>query len=218
MIDEHQIIIIGAGGHAKVAIDTLNAMGVSIIGITDQDSSTHGSTVCRLPVLGDDHEITKYPTDRVRLVNGVGSTRVSKLRQRLFQQFQKQGYVFHTLIHPSAIIGTDASLGEGVQIMAGAIVQPECRLGDNIIVNTGAQIDHDCIIGNHVHIAPGAILSSGVRVGKMSHVGAGATVIQNITIGDESMIAAGAVVVRDVPNKAQVAGVPANLVKYNELE
>ena len=209
MSKSDQIIVLGAGGHAKVAIDTLNAVGAKIIGITDRNSAKHGSIICGLPVLGGDGEITKYPSDSVRLVNGIGSTRIPNIRRRLFLQFCEKGYVFHTLVHPSAIVGAETSLGEGVQIMAGTIVQPGCRLGDNTIVNTGAQIDHDCIIGDHVHIAPGAILSGGVRVGDGSHVGVGATIIQNIEIGDESLIAAGSVVVQNVPAKAQVSGVPA---------
>ena len=51
MSKSDQIIVLGAGGHAKVAIDTLNAVGAKIIGITDRNSATHGSIICGLPVL-----------------------------------------------------------------------------------------------------------------------------------------------------------------------
>jgi maltose O-acetyltransferase len=41
----------------------------------------------------------------------------------------------------------------------------------------------------------------------------GATLLDRISIGSHSVVAAGAVVTRDVPEKVQVQGVPARVVK-----
>lgn len=160
-------------------------------------------------MLGDDQVVLGYPPSDVRLLNGVGSTRASSARQRVFAQFKQRGYTFTGVRHPSAVISSDSTLGEGVQIMAGVILQPGASVAENSIVNTRASVDHDCRIGAHVHLAPGVILSGGVTVGDGVHVGTGAVVIQGVTIGALATIAAGAVVVKDVPAGAVVLGVPA---------
>ena len=209
----YPVIILGAGGHAKVLIDALLLRSVELLGITDADAGKKGHTLLGVPVLGGDAEVMKHPAEAIRLVNGVGSVRVNPLRRQLFEQFAGKGYRFASVAHPSAIIATDVALSEGTQIMAGAVVQTGCHIGTNALINTGSIVDHDCHIGNHAHISPGVTLSGGIRIGENSHIGTGATVIQGIQIGRNSLIAAGAVVIRDVPDGVTVAGVPAREIK-----
>ena len=203
------VIIVGAGGHAKVLIGALRLLSVQMLGATDADGGKRGQLLLNVLVLGGDEEIMKHGAETIFLVNGVGGVRVDPLRRMLFERFSGRGYKFHNVIHPSAVVCADATLAEGVQVMAGVVIQPGCHIGKNAVINTGAIVDHDCFIGDHAHIAPGVTLSGGVRVGEGSHVGAGATVIQGVKVGRNSMVAAGAVVIRDVPDGATVAGVPA---------
>lgn len=190
-------------------INALRLQSIELLGITDADPGKYGQLLLDVPVLGGDDEVTKYPVESIRLVNGVGSVRVNPRRRQLFEHFKSKGYRFACVVHPSAIIATDIILSEGAQIMAGVVIQAGCRVGLNAIINTGSIVEHDCHIGDHSHIAPGATLSGGVSVGEGAHVGTGAIVIQGIKIGRNSLVAAGAVVIRDVPDDATVAGVPA---------
>jgi UDP-perosamine 4-acetyltransferase len=203
------VIVLGAGGHAKVVIAALKAAGVEIIGVTDPDSKTHGRRVLGVKVLGGDEVAMKRKPDQVVLVNGVGSTRPSPQRRDTFERFKRAGFTFRAVIHPSAVIGPEVEIGEGAQVMAGAVVQPGCRIGHDAIINTRASVDHDCVVGDHAHVAPGVVLGGGVLVGDGAHVGAGATVIQCANIGDGALIAAGATVVADVAAGSSVAGTPA---------
>lgn len=203
------MIILGAGGHAKVLINALRLQSIELLGMTDADIEKKGQLLFGVPVMGDDEDVMKYPAETIRLVNGVGSVRVSSRRRQLFEHFKSKGYQFASVVHPSAIIAAGVVCCEGVQIMAGAILQPGCHIGANVLINTGCIVEHDCHIGNHVHLSPGVTLSGGVRVGENVHVGTGATVIQGIQIGCNTLVAAGAVVIRDVPDGAMVAGVPA---------
>lgn len=205
----YPVIILGAGGHAKVLIDALRLQSIEPFGITDADPGKKGQVLFDVPVLGGDEEIIKYARETVRLVNGVGSVSVNPRRGQLFEQFKNKGYIFASIIHPSAIIAADVILSEGMQVMAGAIIQAGCHIGVNAIINTSSVVDHDCHIGDHAHISPSATLSGGVRVGENAHIGAGATIIQGIQIGRNSLVAAGAVVIRNVPDSATVLGVPA---------
>ena len=202
------VIIIGAGGHAKVLLDCLRLQGIKVIGALDKFPNPKNEGA-ELPIIGDDSAISAYSSDAVELVNGLGSVGDTSLRTDIFSKFKNQGYRFRQVIHPSATVAEDCILGEGVQILAGVVVNTGTRIAADSIVNTGAIVDHECNIGSHVHIAPGVTLSGGVQVGDYSHIGTGATVIQGITIGEKALVAAGAVVVHDVAARKKVLGVPA---------
>lgn len=208
------VIIIGAGGHAKVLVDLLNVLGIEIIGLTDADSATHGKKILGYTVLGDDSEIRAYGTNSIQLVSGVGSTQPGPARRDIHNRFNELGYTFRTCVHKQAIVSPDAILSEGVQIMAGAVVQPGCMIGANSIINTRASVDHDCILGEHVHIAPGAVLGGNVMISDGVHIGTGASVIEQLRIGEDAMICAGACVVRHVEAGARMAGVPARKMHH----
>lgn len=201
-------VVIGAGGHGKVILEALLEAGIEVIAVVDSDAERHGTTLLDVPVVGGDQELQRWRPQDILLANGIGSTG-QRHRRHLFERMKAAQYRFATIIHPSAVIGREAMIAEGGQVMAGAVLQPGVLLGRNAIVNTGARIDHDCVIGDHCHVAPGAVLCGGVRVDLDAHVGAGAVVIQNMVIGEGALVAAGAVVVRPVSAGGRVGGVPA---------
>lgn len=203
------VVVLGAGGHAKVLIDALQARSVPIRGILDSDPAKLGGKILGISVLGTDAKLGEWLPDEVVLVNGLGSTESLLSRTALHERLRARGYSFLGVVHPSAVVSPHACLGESVQIMAGAVIQAGARLGDGCIVNTGALVDHDCALEAHVHVAPGAVLSGGVTIGSNTHIGTGAAVIQGIRIGSRCLVAAGAVVVHDVPDGSRVAGIPA---------
>ncbi len=201
------VIMIAAGGHAKVLTGTLLVLCRQVLGCVELNPLI--SPPFGLANLGDDRAVLAYAPEEVRLVNGVGSVNSTARRQRTYENFVERGYLFETVIHPSAAISPGVEIGRGAQIMAGAIIQPGSRLGVNVIINTGACVDHDCLIEAHAHIAPGVTLSGDVHIGVGAHIGAGATVIQGIQVGARSIVGAGAVVIRNVPDGVTVVGVPA---------
>ena len=206
------VIVLGAGGHGRVLIDTLRCIGARILGCTSNESVRPNGLPDDIEFLGDDGAVFGRSLGSVYLVNGLGSVAGTRPRNALYERFKAEGYRFAQTVHPSAVVASDVALGEGVQIMAGAVIQPGARIGDNSLINTGATVDHDCEIGAHAHIAPGATLSGGVRVGDGAHIGTGATVIQGITIGHGSLVAAGATVIEPVPDHVTVAGLPARVI------
>lgn len=209
------VVIIGAGGHARVLFDALRLSGAEVIGCVAKESPS--ALPEGLKFLGGDDVLAGLDRKRIMFANGIGSIAKPALRSEIFRRFNAIGCRFVTVVHPSAVVASDVSAAEGVQIMAGVIVQPGCRLGEGILLNTGAIVDHDCDIGRHTHIAPGAVLSGGVKIGESCHIGTGARVIQGISIGNCSVVGAGSVVLRDVESESSVAGVPARPIGRNEV-
>lgn len=207
------IIILGAGGHAKVLIDALQRQSANILGITDSAPELHGKDVMGIPIIGDDDSILQYGGNDIMLVNGMGKVNFSNKRMQIYHTFKERGYIFTTVIHPSAVISSRAYLSEGVHVMAGAVIQTLATIGVNTIINTRASVDHECIIGDHVHIAPGATISGGVKIGDNALIGVGVTIIQGIHIGASGIVGAGAVVTEDVREGVTVMGIPAKVVK-----
>jgi sugar O-acyltransferase (sialic acid O-acetyltransferase NeuD family) len=136
-----------------------------------------------------------------------------RARIKLHNQLIDKGLSPFPVIHPFSLISGNATIGEGIQIMAGAIIQPEVKIGIQCIINTKASIDHECILSDGFEAAPGATLCGAIVVGTNAWICAGATVLSRIKIGADAIIGAGALVLDDVPEGMTVVGVPAKPLK-----
>ncbi len=209
-----RVVVIGAGGHARVLIDTARKTGrFEIVAVVDARGDLRGGTFEGVSIVGDESEL---PTLRSAGINaallGVGSVKVTDVRSALFSRLLARGFDLPTVVHPAALVFA-REIGPATVIFAGAIVNPGAVLGRNVIINTGAIVDHDVTVADHVHVSPGAHIAGGVAIGAQSHIGIGSTVIQGIRIGARALVAAGAVVTRDVPDGGRVAGVPARPIQ-----
>lgn len=205
---ETPVVIIGAGGHAKVLLDALFLMKRNVVALVEKNGIA-ATKIWGVPVIEEKEFFYRYNPCSVVLVNGLGSTKQLHSRRKVYERFCGLGYSFTSVIHPSAIISPHCELASDVQVMAGAVIQAGCKVGANTIVNTRVSIDHDCQIGPNVHIAPGSVVSGGVFIGGNTHVGTGAVIIQGIDIGEQVLIAAGAVVIANIPDQYSAKGLPA---------
>jgi sugar O-acyltransferase (sialic acid O-acetyltransferase NeuD family) len=208
------VIVLGAGGHAKVVIDLLQQLGRSVPAALEPTPPAEPRRLLGVPVEGEEKGLGGQSPDSAELALGIGMPAAEPIkglaaRRALAARYQALGFRFPALVHPSAVIGAECTIGDGAQVMAGAVVQAGSRVGAFAIINTGARVDHDCVLGEACHIAPGATLGGNVRVGAETLVGIGATVRQGIEIGERVLIAGGAMVIDHVPDAARRAGVPA---------
>jgi UDP-perosamine 4-acetyltransferase len=206
------VIVIGAGGHARVVADALRAAGSEVLGHTDPAPELQGRLVLGLPVLGGDEALLRWNRSQVVLANGIGGVGSLVLRIRVQQRVQSLGWTFVTVIHPAATLSPHATVGAGAQVLARAVLNPGADIGVGAIVNTAAVVEHDVVVGPFSHVAPGATLCGDVRIGAECHVGAGAVVLQGVTLGPRTIVGAGAVVIRDHEGGGTLVGVPARKV------
>ena len=78
-----------------------------------------------------------------------------------------------TGVHPSAVVGPGAELGEGVTIGPCAVVGENARVGKGTRVEAGAVVGEGVQIGEHCRICPRAVLYSGTTLGDRVIVHAG---------------------------------------------
>lgn len=204
------VIIIGAGGHARVIAEIIIKSGDTVIGFLDDNLDIQGKSVFKdIKVLGKISECESFQKKHKEclFIVGIGNNYV---RAEIFNKYKLNYYI---AIHPSSIISDGVKIGIGTVIMPNTVINVGSVIGSDCIINTGAIIEHDNVIKDNVHISPAATLCGTVEVGEFTHVGAGATIKNNIKIFKECTIGAGAVVVKDIEKSGTYAGVPVRIVE-----
>jgi sugar O-acyltransferase (sialic acid O-acetyltransferase NeuD family) len=201
------IVVLGAGGHAKVVIATVRAAGGEVVAAYDDDESRWGEQILGVLITGP---MSSADLDHTPAIIAIGNNRA---RQEVAGRVNAH---WVTACHPSAVIHESASIGPGSVIFAGCVVQPDATIGAHAILNTASSIDHDCVLGDFVHAGPGVRLCGGVTVDEGALLGVGAKVAPNVKVGPWSTAGAGAVCVVDVERDAVVVGVPARSVEADE--
>lgn len=204
---KNKLIIIGASGHGKVVADIAIKMNKwQSIAFLDDDESI--KTSMGLEVIGKTADAFTYKEEADFFV-AIGS---NTTREKVQEKFIEQGLSVISLIHPSAVIGTDVEIGIGSVVMAGIVINSSTRIGKGCIINTNSSLDHDNVIEDYVHISPGASLAGTVKVGKGSWLGIGSVVSNNVSICSSCKLGAGAVVVKDITEPGTYVGVPVRRV------
>lgn len=202
------VIIIGAGGHAKVVIEILRDSNICVdfcIGNPGSPNQCAGIPV----VIGDDHLVRLKNAGYSMVFVAIGE---NKLRHQLAEYAKSLGYELINAISPRAIISPSVNIGVGVAIMSGVIVNAESKIDDGVILNTGCTVDHDCVIDEYVHIGPQSALAGNVRVCRFVFLGIGNVVIPNIVIDESVSIGAGSLIVSDIPKNFKGFGSPVKLL------
>ncbi len=195
------LVIIGAGGHARVVADAWEAAGGRVAVCVEDEGLDRDLGWAR--VVGSTEGM-----DDVEFVVAIGDNLV---RRKRYEEMLRDSHSRPTtVVHPTAVVSCGANLGAGCMVLAGAVLNPGTEVGEDTILNTGAIVEHDCVIGAHAHVAPRSVLGGGVTVGDGSLVGIGACVMPGVSIGAGATVGAGAVVTRDVPALGVVVGVPAS--------
>lgn len=207
-----RLVGLGAGGHAAVIIETLQAAGNSeIVGLLAPERGE----VLGIPIFGDDDSLMSLRDRGIDgLFLGVGMMKSPDLRKRLVDKATRSRLEIVGAVHPTAFIAPSVTMARAPQVLARAVIQSRACLGDHVLVNTRSIIEHDCRLGDFSHVATGAHLAGGATIGEGAFVGAGAVLIQGITVGANAVVGAGAVVIHDVEPGTTVVGVPARVLSH----
>ena len=209
-----RVVVVGASGHAKVVVDTLEQAGeYEVVGYVDADKPA-GTSWYGLPVLGSDADLAAVCRAH-RIEGGIVGVGDNAARGRIAERIAGDlpGFRFVDAVHPSARLARGVELGAGVLVVAGAIVGPDCAVGDHAVIYTGASLDHDSALGRCASLAPRAVTGGGVHIGDVTAVSIGAIVLHGRTIGAHTVVGAASLVVDDLPDHVVAYGAPARVIR-----
>lgn len=210
------IIIIGNGQHARVVLyNAVCQKKYNVVGFTTHDESEIGKKIEDIPVIGTDDMIgeliNKYKISGYIL--GLGNM---KIRRRLIELYSKKTNLKPvTIIHPDAVIASNASIGDGTLIECGCLVTPNPVIGKHCVVNTMTGVNHDNVLEENVYLASGITLSGGVKIQQDTLIDDGVVITLGRKVGRNCIIGAGAVVTKDIEDNSIAFGVPAKVVRNN---
>ncbi|OMF35947.1 transferase [Paenibacillus sp. FSL H8-0548] len=206
------IVVYGAGGHAKAVIDTIEKAGVyHIIGLLD-GYKTAGTLFYGYTILGDESWLA---ANAEAVFGGIVAIGDNWLRARVVSKITAIAphFTFVSAIHPTSSIARGARIGAGTVVMAGCVVNSDTAIGEHNVLYTHASADHDSTLGNYVTLAPKAGTGGTVTIGDFSVVSLGATIIHGKSIGEHTIVGAGSTVLGDIPAYSIAYGTPAKVIR-----
>lgn len=175
--------------------------------VENLDPSRCGETVDGLPIIWID-ELQKLASSHLA-VCGIGTTE----RWRYAEQAEALGMRFATLAHPSARISQNAELGDGTFVSAGAVISTKTITGKHVFINRGVMVGHHVRLDDYVSLQCGANVAGLAEIGSRTYIGMSAVILDRVKIGRGCIVAAGSVVTKDAPDRVQLMGIPARIVK-----
>lgn len=212
MVD--QVVIFGAGGHAKVVIDAIECGGrFQIAFLADADPSLSGSNLHGYPIRNESVGLAACRAGICCAFVAIGNNAV---RARIAGAAVDAGFRLISVVHPAAIVARRARIGVGTLVMPGSVINDHAVVGDNVIINTGAIVEHDCKVADGAHLAPNVTLCGGCKVGAGTLIGAGTVVLPEVAVGAQAIVGAGSTVISDIADGSRAAGAPCRSLKVEK--
>lgn len=205
-----EFVVFGAGGHAASVADAIVSNGNQIKSFVDETGTKTNFLGYKVVV-----SFEAVIPDGGNVVIAIGDNFV---RKKLAERLVLKGlYKFPPVVHRTAYIGLNASIGEGAVVLAHANVGANSKVGGFALLNTRSSVDHDCFLEAYSSLAPSATTGGNVRLCQASAVGIGATVSHKVTVGSNTVIGAGSLVNKDVPESVVAYGVPCRVIRHREI-
>ena len=206
-----KLILIGAGGHAKSVVDSIDESEIELVGFIDENKEGEHFGY---PILAKSFEDIENYGDYYYLIS-IGDV---YFRREWYKRVTAAGLKTLNIIDKTALISKSAKIGTANYIGKYTVINADAQIGNNNIINTKALIEHECRIGNHTHMSTGSTVNGNVVVGDGVFFGSCAITAAQVHLGKYSTIGAGGVVVGDIPEGATAVGVPARVIKIKEIE
>ncbi|HVD97042.1 MAG TPA: NeuD/PglB/VioB family sugar acetyltransferase [Cytophagaceae bacterium] len=210
---ENPVIIFGAKGLGRVALDIFQSNDVIVYCLLDDDTKLHNTEINGVSVLGS--------TDNDGFLKLIGkkceafvATDDNKLKAALVEMLQERRKVMPVnAFHKNISLAPSAFIGHGNMFNAGVVVNANAKINNYCIIGSNAVIEYDAEIGDMVQIGAGSIIGAGAKIGKGAFIGSGVTIVAGVTIGKNARIGAGSIVIAEVKDSETVFGNPAQKVK-----
>ena len=190
-----EIILIGAGGHAKSCLEVIREnKNFKVVGYI----SSLQSKIKIIKYLGQDKNLLKIRKKYKNVHLAIGFIKDYKHRLRLINKINKLKFHFPKIISKNSLVSKNAKIGNGTIIMNFCIVNYDAQIGSNSIINNKALIEHDVTIGSNCHISTSATINGNCEIGDNTFIGSGTIVNNGIKIGNNCLIGSGLTIKKNI--------------------
>ena len=203
-----QLIIIGAGGMGRTFYDMAResiGFGTEYVikGFIDDNTAALDGFENYPPILGT---ISEYkPKANEVFICSIGGVS----RRKCMEEIIANGGSFLTMIHKTARIGTNVTVGEGTVVGAFTSIGADAKVGKYNLIQAYTVIGHDSHIGNWNRIDTHVTLVGGTIVEDEADIHTSAMINHKVVIESKSRVAACSFVIRRVKSGTTVMGNPA---------
>lgn len=207
------LIIVGASGFGREMIkyiDDINAVCPrwKIKGFIDDNPAALEGYLCDYSIIGGIVDWTPHENEEF-----VCALAFPEVKKKIIDLLKVKGAKFSTLVHPSAIIHSHCSIGEGCVITPNSVISANASIGNYVSI-LGSSVAHDASVGNYSTLSGKCALNGQVQVGSMAYLGCGVLVAPSKKIGDNAVVGIGSVVISNVKAGTKVFGNPAKKMAF----
>ena len=207
------LLIVGAGGFGREMYGAAReSVGFGtefdIKGFLDARTDALDGFAGYPPILGDPSAYEPQPDDV--FVTALGSIAA---RRRCAEMLEARGGVFIAVVHRSASLGPNVTVGAGTFIAHNVVLTADVTVGRHACVFHCTSIGHDTVLGDYSHVYAQCAIGGAVRIGAGAAVYPGSQVVPRRTLGAGSVVGIGSVVMLNVAPGQTVYGNPARPVE-----
>ena len=175
-----KLLIVGAGGFGRVVLEHARKNFRCFFIDDHQECPVDGTEI-----IG---KISDLPTLAVSYKNLTVAIGNNQLRQQVFQEAEKLGYVFPNIICSSVYVSPHAEVGHGCIILNNAVIQNGAHCGNGVIINPGVELHHDSFVDDYSLIYTNSVIRSLAVVGKRAWIDSNITIGTGLKISDDEVV------------------------------
>jgi acetyltransferase EpsM len=208
-----KIFFIGSGGHFREQFHWLQdfitkkkVKNYNVVGIIDDiNYKLNRDNYSGLKIYRS--KDVKYSSDKY-LILSIGEPKTRSLFIKIFFKFN-----FFDLIHPSAIVSSNAKIGKGITISPLSIIAGNAVVGDFNNFNYGTMLAHDCNVGVNNTFSPGTKIMGNCLIGSNNFFGVDSKMVPNTSILNNNIIGANCTIINNFKSNSILIGTPAKVIK-----
>ncbi|MCH7321039.1 acetyltransferase [Solibacillus sp. MA9] len=224
MKNEELLLLIGDGEFAEIAYEYFTYDSpYRVVAFAVEKEYLVKETLYGLPVIPFEEIDQWYSPEQYKAFVAINSTKLNRLRTRLYNEVKNKGYKVVSYISSKAFVWRNVKVGENTFIFENNVLQHHVEVGNNVIMWSGNHVGHRSIIKDNSFITSHVVIAGRSEIGESCFLGINSTINDMIKVGKDCFISSGAVVNKNTKEGYIYSGNPAKSMaitsyRYYEIE